>query len=227
MQKLKSYIDHYIQQEKKLCFEVHTIDSPVEKILEYTLRTILSQYHQEELIELVYTSVKELAINGSKANIKRVLFDEYNIDFSTEEGHLKGVNLFKDKVSEQFMIQYGEKARQQGLSVKIKMDYNKDRLIIIVLNNVPIFDAEDRIIRRKFKRAMEYDDIVQFYLEYGDDTEGAGLGITLVTMLFKNSSIDPHLFTIYSYEDVTRAKLEIPLSEEYIPTRIQYEMDHS
>lgn len=67
---------------------------------------------------------------------------------------------------------------------------------------------------------MRYDDIAQFYMEGGDSSEGAGMGIVLVTMMLKAQEIDPHLFTIRSdYREKTLARVEFPLSPDYQPNR--------
>ena len=67
---------------------------------------------------------------------------------------------------------------------------------------------------------MEFEDLVQFYMQQGDNTEGAGMGITLITILLRQAGVDPHCFTIYSNEyNETVSRLELPLDPNYIPKR--------
>lgn len=91
------------------------------------------------------------------------------------------------------------------------------------INNRPLSTKEDERIRQKFKKSMGYDNIAEFYMEGGDSSEGAGMGIVLVTMMLKAQGMDPHLFTIRSnYKDSTIAKVEFPFSEMYVPSRMRY-----
>lgn len=61
-------------------------------------------------------------------------------------------------------------------------------------------------------------------MKFGDSTEGAGLGITMVEILVAQSGFDRHLFTIYSKKGVSQtvAKVEIPLKKDYIPRRVRF-----
>ncbi|EMJ91756.1 hypothetical protein LEP1GSC198_1351 [Leptospira kirschneri str. JB] len=61
-------------------------------------------------------------------------------------------------------------------------------------------------------------------MKFGDSTEGAGLGITMVEILVAQSGFDRHLFTIYSKKGVSQtvARVEIPLKEDYIPKRLKF-----
>ena len=64
-------------------------------------------------------------------------------------------------------------------------------------------------------------------IEFGDDTEGAGMGLTMVGILLDKSGIDKHAFSLYSsskYRE-TIAKLEIPLSGSYISKRRVFDLE--
>ncbi|HNE20471.1 MAG TPA: hypothetical protein PKM44_08795, partial [Turneriella sp.] len=170
-----------------------------------------------------YTSVKELSLNGAKANFKRILFEDEKLDSDNDEQYEHGMELFKKYLNENWVLEYGKKSRERKLYVDIFFDFNRDRLILEVMNNRPISPKEDKRIREKFHTAMRYDDIAQFYMEGGDSSEGAGMGIVLVTMMLKAQDIDPHLFTIRSdYREKTLARVEFPLSSDYQPNRQRF-----
>ena len=63
-------------------------------------------------------------------------------------------------------------------------------------------------------------------MEYGDDTEGAGLGLAMVGILLDESGIDKHSFTLYSNQyNETAARLEIPLTENHVSRRVLFDQE--
>ena len=217
-------INKAIEKEIPIKIRLYALLDSTEANLNYVIEKILQKYQREDLIGPVYTSVKELALNGCKANVKRVLFKELGLNMDDDEEYEKGMEVFKKNLSEEWIFEYAKKAKEEGLHVDVYFDYNPYRLIVEVENNRPIGPKEDRRIREKFKKAMQYDDIAQFFLEAGDQTEGAGMGITLVTMLLKAQGMDPHLFTIRSdFKSKTVAKVEFPLHPEYKTSRERYQ----
>jgi hypothetical protein len=221
--KLKAAIDAAIANEHLVRIRAYAVISATEAGLGYIVEQILKKYGRDDMIGPVYTSVKELSLNGAKANFKRILFEDEKIDGEDETEYDRGMDLFKQQLNEQWVLEYGKKSKERKLYVDIFFDFNRDRLIVEVLNNRPISQKEDKRIREKFHTAMRYDDIAQFYMEGGDSSEGAGMGIVLVTMMLKAQDIDPHLFTIRSdYREKTLARVEFPLSADYQPNRQRF-----
>lgn len=220
---LKKHIDAAINSERPIKIRAYAVLNETEGTMNYIAETILAKYDRGDIIGPLYTAIKELSINGAKANIKQVLFEELNINMDNDNDYESGMNQFKDNLNEEWILKYGKKAEEKGLFVDILFNYNQERMVIEVINNRPISEHEDHRIRQKFQNAMKYDDIAQFYMDGGDTSEGAGMGIVLITMLLKAQGIDPHLFTLRSnYKDSTIAKVEIPLKEEYKTTRDQF-----
>jgi hypothetical protein len=221
--RLKSAIDHAIANEHLIRIRAYAVISATEAGLSYIVEQILTKYNRPDMVGPVYTSVKELSLNGAKANFKRILFEDQNLDTDNDEQYEYGMELFKKYLNENWVLEYGKKSRERKLYVDIFFDFNRDRLILEVMNNRPISPKEDKRIREKFHTAMRYDDIAQFYMEGGDSSEGAGMGIVLVTMMLKAQDIDPHLFTIRSdYREKTLARVEFPLSPDYQPQRQRF-----
>ena len=217
---LKSVLDKAIQAEHYIRIRAYAVISATESGLNYIVENILKKYNREDMLGPVYTSVKELSLNGAKANFKRILFDDHEVNVDDDDEYNRGMQMFKENLNENWVLEYGKKSRDRKLYVDIFFDFNSERLIIEVMNNRPITPKEDKRIREKFLTAMQYDDIAQFYMEGGDSTEGAGMGIVLVTMMLKAQAIDPHLFTIRSdYREKTLARVEFPLKQDYTPSR--------
>ncbi|MBL8035105.1 MAG: hypothetical protein JNJ69_15470 [Leptospiraceae bacterium] len=221
--KLKAAIDAAIAKEHLVRIRAYAVISATESGLSYIVESVLRKYGREDMIGPVYTSVKELSLNGAKANFKRILFEDENLNTEDDVEYDKGMELFKHNLNENWVLEYGKKSKERKLYVDIFFDFNAERLIVEVLNNRPISQKEDKRIREKFHTAMRYDDIAQFYMEGGDSSEGAGMGIVLVTMMLKAQQIDPHLFTIRSdYREKTLARVEFPLSADYQPQRQRF-----
>ncbi len=221
--KLKAAIDSAIEKEHLVRIRAYAVISATEAGLSYIVESILKRYNREDMLGPVYTSVKELSLNGAKANFKRILFEDEKINTEDDSEYERGMELFKNQLNEHMVLEYGKKSKDRKLYVDIFFDFNTDRLIVEVLNNRPISQKEDKRIREKFHTAMRYDDIAQFYMEGGDSSEGAGMGIVLVTMMLKAQQIDPHLFTIRSdYREKTLARVEFPLHGDYQPQRQRF-----
>lgn len=217
-------IKQAIEQGKPVIIRLYALLGKTEEELNTVITGILLKYNRTDLLGTVYTAVKELAMNGAKANIKRILFQERGIDIDNEEEYEKGMKSFKQILTEEFINTYAQKASEKNLYVDVRFDYNQDRLIVEVTNNSPLSPKEDARIREKFKYSLKYESIADFYMEMADNTEGAGMGITLIMMLLKAEGIDPHMFTIRSdYKTKTVAKLEIPLSPDYKTSRERFE----
>lgn len=221
--KLKAAIDAAIEKEHLVRIRAYAVISATESGLSYIVESILKKYGRDDMVGPVYTSVKELSLNGAKANFKRILFEDENLNSDNDTDYDKGMSMFKENLNENWVLEYGKKSKNRKLYVDIFFDFNAERMIVEVLNNRPISQKEDKRIREKFHTAMRYDDIAQFYMEGGDSSEGAGMGIVLVTMMLKAQQIDPHLFTIRSdYREKTLARVEFPLSADYQPSRQRF-----
>ncbi|MBN2441993.1 MAG: hypothetical protein JXJ04_11620 [Spirochaetales bacterium] len=197
----------------------YAMSSDVENTLDKIVSRILDKYSRPDLKSLVYTCTKELAINGTKANLKRIFFLENGLDITVEKDYEKGMDLYKNNMREEITLQYGVKAKQQGLFVKISFVHNEEVLKIEVTNNTGITKQEEKRLREKLKKTMKYDDLMQYYLDNSDDTEGSGMGIALIIILLKGEKIDPNLFRMCINENLTTAKIEIPMSEAYVNQR--------
>jgi hypothetical protein len=197
----------------------YAMSSDVENTLDKIVSRILEKFNRTDLKSLVYTCTKELAINGTKANLKRIFFEEQGLDIEQDTDYEKGMQLYKDVMKEELTLQYGRKAKLSGLYVKISFVYNEDVLKIEVTNNTTITKQEEKRLREKLATTMKYDDLMQYYMDNADDTEGSGMGIALIIILLKGEKIDPNLFRMSIKENITTARIEIPMSKKYISER--------
>lgn len=218
---LEQNIKLRVNESSELTLQSSRINHKVERFINHTLQLILEKVDRADLIEMTYTITKELAINGVKANQKRLFFEESGLDIMNPEDYERGVALFKEAFSDDMNESYGHKLVERGIYVKVNLTYDDTGMCIEVINNTPIMAEEERRLREKMKKSMGYNDIAEFYMDNMDNTEGAGLGIALIMILMKGAELDPALFRIYTMPDRTVARVEIPFTEGYVSKRDQ------
>lgn len=213
-----------IRDGKYLTLKTHRMTGVVEKHIQHAVESILDKNSKSSLVSSLYTVLKELVINGCKANQKRIFFDEKGLDITNHEDYQKGNGLYKDIFSEKMALEYGLKARSKGYYVIIDFSFDNTGMTTEVINNTPIAREEEVTMRAKLKKAMGYSDIAEFYMDQAmsdEESEGAGLGIALIIILLKGEGIDPSYFRILTEEDRTVARIEIPFTDDFKSKRDQ------
>jgi hypothetical protein len=198
-----------------------------EDILKMISAAILTRFNRMDLMEISYTSAKELVINATKANLKRVMFKRLDLDINNPDEYEKGMAYFKENLSEDKIVKYKTDFKKYNFPVIATFYYSPDVLNIKIKNSFPLLEIEEERIRDKFRKATSFSSLIDFFMEYGDSTEGAGMGLTMVGILLDQSGIDRHSFSLYSsnkYQE-TIAKLEIPLTESYISKRKKFQLE--
>ena len=219
MESLPDKIKNMVKEKDRVSLKSSKINSRLEKYVLLIITEILNKYNQIRYIEMLYTIVKELAINAVKANQKRIFFDELGLDILNEKEYSEGIVKFKASFSDKMAEEFGDKCQQKGVFVQINFYYQDNGMYVEVINNTPVIKTEEVRMREKMKKSMAYSDIAEFYMDNMDNTEGAGLGIALIMILLKNEGIDPNLFRIITKENETIARIEVPYNTEYVTLR--------
>ncbi len=184
-------------------------DQNVMRALNSLFTKLLAKMDLIYLLDTLVTIQREIIINAAKANAKRLYFKESKLDITDPAQYEAGMADFRSKI-----IGDLEKARD-GLAkseykIKIRLIKVPVGVSITVSNNVPILPEELQRINMRMEKARGYNDFSEAYDEVYDSTEGAGLGIVLVTLLLKNSGIGVDSYIISSDGDTTRCDLTIP-----------------
>ncbi len=224
----KSKVMEGVNSNKTISLITYVLGDVGEARLKFIIRTILLKYEKMDLMDLLYTCAKELIVNSTKAAIKRLAFKEMGIDPNNESEYDAFMSSFKDNLTDKKFPHYRSKMKENGFYIKIKIFYDKKRIVLRIINNFPLLQKEEERIREKFVKAKKYDNLFEFYVDHGDNTEGAGMGITMVEILLAQSGFDRHVFTIYSskIKRETVAKVEIPMHPEHIPLRFGFNAGH-
>jgi len=218
-------VDIAVSRQSPLNFVTRVLGDSGEAKLKYILNKVLGSVNREDLMELFYTSAKELIANSTKAAIKRILFEENNVSQTDDSRYDEVMGQFKENLTDKKFPFYKGKMKEKGLVVSIKFFYNENYVVMSITNNFPLLPKEEERVRQKFHNAQKYDNLFQFYMDHGDNTEGAGMGITLVEIMLAQSGYDRHLFTIYNdkQKNETVARLEVPISPNYKPLRHRFQ----
>lgn len=216
---IKKKLRATILSKDKISVKSSKINAKLENYVLSIVKEILEKHGQSQYTDMLYTILKELAINAVKANQKRIFFEERGLNIMNQEDYDKGIVEFKASFSDAMAEEYGQKCLERGIYCQINFYYNSTGMWVEVINNTPVIKTEELRMREKMKKAMGYNDIAEFYMDNMDNTEGAGLGIALIMILLKNENIDPALFRIITKPDKTIARVEVPFTSEYISLR--------
>lgn len=200
-------------------FYIETLDSPSRDSIHQFCLNLEARFGKEGMGDTIYNVVQELINNAVKANLKRSFFNANRYSFEDEHSYAAGLAAFKTSLRTISEEEWKKAVRDLGLRVTVEVDADEERILIYVENNAIMIPEEERRLRSHLARAMEVRNLVQFSEAYGDDTEGAGLGLALVIMLIKDMGFDPDYFRVFTRGDSTVARLEFPLKKDYVPIR--------
>jgi hypothetical protein len=210
------------KNKKSTSISFYTMNEKVETMVRDELERTFGKKNSPMISnDIIYTCVKELMVNASKTNIKKTFFIEAKIDENDRETY----NIAKKNVRklwrEHCLPYMQEKLKKHNQKVEVSIEERAKGIILTVKNPMPLLDDEEERIRETFRLAMQNDtsDIALFYTEDDDHKEGAGLGLLLVVNLLKLMGINPAYFRMGVIKDNTVARIEIPLSNDYISIR--------
>jgi len=201
------------------------------------LRTFFKQLEEElqkpNFGDFVFQIIYELINNAIKSNLKRIFFIKNNYSFENTEEYSKGLEEFKKYYQHLFKNQnlhnhrdlikkeeWIEELKDLGLKVHLTVDIDTKRILIYVINNTRILPEEEKRLRKSLSIAMHSKDLIDFMIHYGQiNEEGEGLGLPLVVLLIKEAGFKPEYFRVFKDDQNTIARIEFPLSSEYIPIR--------
>ncbi|WCL48422.1 hypothetical protein [Leptospira sp. GIMC2001] len=182
-----------------------------DRVFQY-LSTILKDGGYPTIVSEIYTMVKDLILNGLKANYKRLFFQDAGLDIHHISDYELGVRMYKSRITSGSLPEFSKLAETNDLWVEASIDWRDDGLKIIVTNNMSMVAAEMLKIRSALMHAQNYDDIMEYYLERADDSEGEGIGIALIVIIMKSLQVELQNFQIFNEGGYTIAQIFLPWS---------------
>jgi len=200
-----------INRGSEIVFISYSMMDSTEEKIKFTLAKILELKGKEEMLTPLFSCIKELISNSTKANAKQVLTNEGII--SSSDDIIDVVKKVRTILNEEALLEYGLKSKQNRLSTRTYLRIKEDTLVIEVVNNLPLGKREMQRILNRIDQSAKYDNIAEFYLENPDPAaEGMGLGLSMVVLLLKSMDINYRNFSVTSDgTSKTRATITIPL----------------
>lgn len=181
--------------EKDFYIQFPVFNKEAESHFHKMVRAFLAHHDILYLRDVVLTITKELITNAVKANAKRLYFQERNLNIENSDDYKSGMASFKAEVlhdnSRTLQDLY-----KSNLRVRILFSVNSGKIIIRIINNIGIAPEELVKINEKIKIAYDYTDISDAMSESMDEIEGAGLGLVMAIMVYKNAGFPVEDFTI-------------------------------
>ncbi len=198
--------------QKPFVIKTHTLPPHVEAQVEDVLGIFLEELDRGLLRDSIAYCLRELMVNGKKANTKRVYFEEKGLDLNDDDDYQKGMTTFKEETLDNIDY-WTEKQEAAGLYVRISFHIQGRELHIRVGNNTIITRKEQIRIYDRIARSRAFSTMEEAMTSVLDDTEGAGLGIVILVLMLKKLGLDEDTFDIDVENEETVARLVIPMDE--------------
>lgn len=197
-----------VEDRRSIEFSCYTLTPEQKNRFLQILKVFLEECNQDYLYNCLSYCLLELLDNASKANAKRIYFQEHNLDINNGEDYKTGMKDFKSNLSDNskhFMEQLESGFLQVNLLLSV------DNVISLqVANNTKITEAEYKRITEKIEKTKTYDSLQDAFGDI-DQTEGSGLGIISIILMLKKLGLDPDNLKFAVTDTETVATIEIPV----------------
>ena len=184
------------------------LDSRINFISGFLFR-LLSRLNLAFLSELLVVLLKELTSNCSKANAKRIFFQEQRLTVENHEDYARAISRFSDEVLADWDA-FSAAHSKTDYHIDVTLQKKVDGLELLIENNVQLMPFEWDRIQARIESFHKYQSIDLAFAEIRDSSEGAGLGIVMTLLLLRNAGISPDSFRIVSEGGSTRTSVLIP-----------------
>ncbi|EKR75554.1 HDOD domain-containing protein [Leptospira noguchii] len=204
-------LNHSVLENTPVHYRFHNLTENVDSTISRTLDRYLIQLDIIYVRDSVLTTLKETIANSIKANFKRIYFQELKADIHNPTIYKQKISGFKKNYLDN-KEKYEELLFKNNFVVLVSFIYNKDMIRIRVMNNVKLSPTEVERINQRIEKARLYNDLAEAFLEAGDETEGAGLGLVMSLMMLKNDGLSATSYKIESQGNNTSVIIDIPLN---------------
>ena len=200
-----------VQNESDIVFVTYSALEKTEERIKFAIAKILEKHDRVDLFTPVYSCIKELISNATKATAKKILIDDRIIQ--NPDDPVEVVKKVRSILNERSLLEYGLKAKKHRLSTRVYLKVYKRHLFIEVINNMPLTKKEMDRINERIKKSSKYDNIAEFFMENPDpEAEGMGLGLSMIVVLLKNINIKSNNIVVSTDgTSKTYAKILIPM----------------
>lgn len=198
-----------------LKIKTYTLSHETELYLEEVLGIFLREMGQDSLKDPLAYCLRELAVNGKKANTKRVYFIDKGLSLSDDAQYQEGMKTFKQETMDN-MPYYLDLLKKHGLYVRVIFRAKGNKLHLYIANNTKITKKEQLRIYDRIARSRAFETLEEALTTVLDDSEGAGLGIVILVLMLRKIGLTEEAFDIDVRGEETVAELTIPMSEVHL-----------
>ncbi len=200
----------FFLNNEEILIELYELTNEDKSYISDLLKTILEDIGKDEIYNYMQYIFIELLENAKKANIKRLFFNDKNLNISDSFDYAFGMKKFKDELTrEEYYINL---LKKNNLYIRVSIKVEDELLIISVINNSLILNQELINAREKIEKARQFNNIEEAYATVDSNTEGAGLGIIITILILKKLGLTRKAFNIYKTREETISSLMLPLS---------------
>ena len=196
---------------KPVIIKTCKMNRETEEYILHVLELFLRYIGKSKISDQLSYCVRELLNNAKKANIKRAFFEDEKLDIRKPADYSRGMQFFKEKTVNNVEY-YLDIQKKNDLYVQAYFKIKKSSLFIVISNNSPLLPIEKERILSKIKKAKTFRSVEETFQNFLDDSEGAGLGILILILMFRKIGMSEKHIEFISDEDLTHVKIDLPLS---------------
>ena len=200
-------IKEAVKKRQPIDFYCYTLTLEQKQRFQSILQIFLDECNESFLFNCLSYCLFELLDNASKANAKRIFFQEQNLNINDESDYSSGMKNFKENLSEN-KEHYKEELAAGRLQVHLQLSAD-DVISLAVTNNTKITGAEYKRIQDKIEKTKKYTEVSDAFADI-DQTEGSGLGIITIMIMLKKLGLNTDCLKFSTSEDETIASIIIP-----------------
>ena len=200
-------IKEAVKNRQPVDFYCYTLTLEQKQRFQSILHIFLDECNESFLFNCLSYCLFELLDNASKANAKRIFFQEQNLNINDAADYQSGMKNFKENLSDN-KEHYKKELAAGRLQVHLQLSAD-DVICVSVTNNTKITSAEYKRIQDKIEKTKVYNEVSDAFADI-DQTEGSGLGIITIMIMLKKLGLNTDCLKFSTSEDETIASIIIP-----------------
>ncbi|MCR4901203.1 MAG: hypothetical protein K5907_10360 [Treponema sp.] len=202
-----SKIRDAVKNRQPVDFYCYTLSLEQKQRFQEILNVFLDACNEADLFNCLSYCLFELLDNASKANAKRIFFQEQHLNINDSKDYSNGMKNFRDNLSDN-TEHYKNELASGKLQVHLQLSAD-DVICVSVSNNTKITTEEYNRIQTKIQKTRAYKDVSDAFTDI-DQTEGSGLGLITIVIMLKKLGLDTNCLNFSTSDDETIASIIIP-----------------
>ncbi len=177
---------------------LYDLDRDNSELIRKIIEMLLVRQNLKPIAFEIYTCLKELALNASKANYK-ILFEKYISapqNITSHKNYSKFLELFKEEIENFGNTRMLDFAKKDNKYSNITFQSTNESIEIWVINSQNISTVEKKAIMKRLGYKQK-NNVMDFYNE--ENAEGAGLGLMLILNVLKKYTSKPNPLSVVFY----------------------------